>query len=95
MALSSDLPLPSPSQNHELLAEGELNGVGESDRVKELSDKVADLKAEVRSRSPALSSAAGRRQRRRGLRSCAVLLGGGLVIVCDAVWRKLLAGAAS
>jgi len=34
-------------KNHELLAEGELNGVGESDRVKELSDKVADLKAEV------------------------------------------------
>ncbi|XP_043195541.1 ecotropic viral integration site 5 ortholog-like isoform X1 [Amphibalanus amphitrite] len=34
-------------KNHELLAEGELNGVGESDRVKELSDKVADLKAEI------------------------------------------------
>ncbi|XP_037074335.1 ecotropic viral integration site 5 ortholog-like isoform X2 [Pollicipes pollicipes] len=34
-------------KNHELLAEGELNGVGESDRVKELSDKVADLKAEL------------------------------------------------
>lgn len=37
-------------QNSELLAEGELrSNIDESDKVRDLQDKVADLKAEVQS----------------------------------------------
>lgn len=38
---------PSASQNQELLTAGQLRGSTESEEVKELQDKLSDLKAEV------------------------------------------------